>query len=586
MKPSVFPQRQSDAVTANSSVEIQIGAGIDFADPNSPLAPLYMTTSQVVALGIIAVVIVFLNFVPLKQTDCWGHLAFGRWVWEHGQLPQGNPFRPATAADVPSNYYSWLSQTLYYGVYHVGEVLAGGDELRQMEGGVALLRFVHALLVAIRLAVLLLAFWRLTGSFRLGLFGMLLTFTINLLGHLVIFRPQVAGELCFALLLLAVSRSPLSRLAVVLAPLVLALWANLHGSFAMGFLVLGICLAGKVIEAAWRQRTWRLWRTGADVAVRRLAIALGASLIAVALLNPAGPGIFAQTLGMARHPAVLAMDEWKPIQLQGGPGGQYAYLITLGLLAASLLRARGRISPTAAILTIALGVQPLWHQRALIWWYTALPLIVLPLWLRDKRGTTTPWTVSHSGANFRKTMLAAAIVVVALLWSNPILWLIDGQPAPLERSVSAGTAWPLAFQLQGVGRDDKPWLPELDQWLQTHYPEGKFRGMIFTSETAGDYLVWALPRNMPVFAYCHVHLFTPEHWQLVKIVRAGAPAWRQVLDRNKINMVVVEPDTNRRLRDLLYQDPDWQILHDETDDPGVVDPRTWLLIAVRKTPLR
>jgi hypothetical protein len=159
---------------------------------------------------------------------------------------------------------------------------------------------------------------------------------------------------------------------------------------------------------------------------------------------------------------------------------------------------------------------------------------------------------------------------------------MDGHPAPVDRTLAQGTPWRLAEHLEGR----EPWLPELDRWLHAHYPHGKFRGPIFTSETAGDYLVWSLPEEMPVFAYAHVHLLTWEHWQQVAAVRNGTVHWRTVLDHHRINLLVVEAELNKRLRGLLYQDKEWQVIYDEYEDPQVYDFRCRLLVAVRKTPLR
>src|SRR5687768_1284098 len=71
-----------------------LGAGLDYSDPNSPLARFYLNTSHVIAVVILGVLFLFLNFVPLWHTDVWGHLRFGRWIVEHQQLPEGNPFAP------------------------------------------------------------------------------------------------------------------------------------------------------------------------------------------------------------------------------------------------------------------------------------------------------------------------------------------------------------------------------------------------------------------------------------------------------------------------------------------------------------
>ena len=51
----------------------------------------------IVALGGL---FVFLSHRPLWHTDLWGHLAYGRWMWEHGALPATEPFMPL-AREVP-----------------------------------------------------------------------------------------------------------------------------------------------------------------------------------------------------------------------------------------------------------------------------------------------------------------------------------------------------------------------------------------------------------------------------------------------------------------------------------------------------
>src|SRR5262249_14284207 len=155
-----------------------------------------------------------------------------------------------------------------------------------------------------------------------------------------------------------------------------------------------------------------------------------------------------------------------------------------------------------------------------------------------------------------------------------------------ERSVSTGTPWELALQLQGERRTDQPWQQQLDRWLAQHYRDATFRGPVFTSETAGDYLLWALPEGAPVFMYTHVHLFPTEHWAQVVAVRFGTADWRRVLDRQKINLVVVEAELNPRLRALLHHDKDWQVLLDETGNSAKRDYRCRLLIAVRRQPLQ
>src|SRR5262249_19218901 len=169
------------------------------------------------------------NVAVLWHTDIWYHLKFGQLVVEEGTIPSGDPFCQFGDAQSDLAAYAWLGQTTLYLVFQAGQWLAGGDALTQLAGGVDLLRLFHALTVALRFLVLFLAFHRLTQSWRLALLGLLLAGLLGL-GHLGVLRPQVVGELLFALVLLTLSRPVLSNRALCLLPLLFVFWANWHAS--------------------------------------------------------------------------------------------------------------------------------------------------------------------------------------------------------------------------------------------------------------------------------------------------------------------------------------------------------------------
>jgi hypothetical protein len=582
---SRWPQSSPDSDPWSDRDGPPLGAGINFSDPRSPLARFYLSTSQVVAVGILGLLFLFLNFVPLWHTDVWGHLKFGQSIVANQQLPEGNPFAPLMKQEVPSNHYSWLSQTVLYQIYHVGESIAGGDAGQRMEGGVDALRLAHALLVLLRLSILLAVFYRITESLPVSITGLVVMVLVGG-ANLAIFRPQVLGELCFVLLLLALSRRKLGRPALYWLPALMILWANLHGSFAIGLILMALFLAGRAIETGWQFRTWRPRSILTHPAVKPLLIVLGASVLGIALCNPAGPWIYLRTLEMANHPVVLVMDEWQPLAFTLGPGGHWSYLATLILVAGSLVYARTLPPPTAVLLLLFFALQPLWHQRALVWWLLLFPWVVLPLWVSRPADFLIGWLPNEENPpSFRKTLIALALAFVVVLWSIPGQWLISGHPSPLQRGVSEGTPWRLALDLQQDAARKEPWSPALNTWLAKHYPQGRFQGAVFTSETMGDYLVWALPEDMPVFIYAHVHLFTKEHWQRCAAVRYGTEHWAKVLDAYHINLIVVEAELNQNLRKQLAASSEWQIIVDESENSSKMDKRCRLLIAVRKQPM-
>ncbi len=556
-----------------------VGAGLNFTDPNSPLAPYYLRASHLFAAGLLAVLFVLLNSVSLWHTDVWGHLSFGRWVVEHGRLPDREPFSPYSDPEAPALRYCWLSQAGAYLLFHAGELLAGGDAVQRLAGGVEMVRAGHALLVLLRFVVLWAAFRRRSGSLPLA--GAALAVAVALsFGGLAIQRPQVVGEFFFALLLLALARPVLTRRAVVLAPLVLVLWANAHGSYPAGLMLLGACAAGRTLEVL---RSGGVRRLKADVALRRLVLVLGLSAAAVAVCNPAGPAIYTETLRMARHPNVLAMDEWQPLRCDGS-GAQWAFLATLVLLAGTQALSRRWFSPTALVVILAFAGPPLLSRRLLHWWVMVAPWVMVAYWATLHRGLAGRLRRCRSVPSFRKTLVAGLLALVALLWCVPVQWLLAGRPGPLERTVTGATAWRLTRQLHDGAATGPAGLPPLAEALARGYPGGRFTGTVFASETLGDFLVWDLPPRVPVFIYTHVHLFPAKHWQLCAAIRSAVPGWRAALDAYRVNLAVLEPEFNERLCAELRRDPAWLVVLDEAGLRAKRDPRTRLFVALRRQP--
>src|SRR5690606_12019914 len=126
---------------------------IDFTDPNSPLAPYYLRAGQVVVIGLFVLLYLYYNILPLWHTDVWEPLGVGRWIAQHGRLPEQDPLTPFSSSNRPSTP-EWLIQLSYHGLYTVGETLAGGDMVRRLEGGVEFLRTAHVLLGVLLFLVL------------------------------------------------------------------------------------------------------------------------------------------------------------------------------------------------------------------------------------------------------------------------------------------------------------------------------------------------------------------------------------------------------------------------------------------------
>ena len=100
----------------------------------------------------------------------------------------------------------------------------------------------------------------------------------------------------------------------------------------------------------------------------------------------------------------------------------------------------------------------------------------------------------------------------------------------------------------------------------------------------GDYLMWALAPEVPV-TYSHMHLFHPDYWDELATVGQGRPGWMDVLEKYRVNLIVIEAQYGPRLRQQLQKTKGWTILLDETDDPKKPVALTRQLIAIRNEPL-
>jgi len=573
--PSVLP--------AEVGGDAPMGAGLDFTDPNSPLAPYYLRVSDVWVVVLLSLLFVLLTVLPLWHSDIWGHLKFGQQSVSMGRLTR-SAFCEYEDPRSPFRTVYWLTQAGLYLVYETGVVLLGPDPGRSLQGGVDCLRALHAVLCILRLLVLWLAFRRLTQSPLVALCGLVLALGLAL-AHIGVFRPQVLAELLFACLLLPLSRPVLSRRALWLIPLTLVVWANCHGSFVIGLCLLGLCLLGRALEVQDFFCLVYPWRALSDLQVRRLFLVLVVSLYLIAMLNPSGPMLYRNTLRMASHYNVQTMDEWKPLAFRPGlaTSGSWFYLATLIAVVATQLLSPRRFSAPQILLVLFFGIQPCLHQRMLIWWFMVAPWVVLPHWAaiaQRFRFWPEHWS---SIPSFRNTLLVAGIAVMALTWLPPIHWLMGGEPTELKRSLSTGTPWRLAAALTSPGSSDPESL--LPPAVLQSYPEGRFVGRIFASESLADYLLWTLPPEQSLLVYSHVHLFPPAHWWDCLLIKFGTVPGKTALDRKGVNLILVEAELHPYLRAWLVQSPDWTVCLDETGLTSKRDHRCRLLLAVRNKPI-
>jgi len=294
------------------------------------------------------------------DSDTWWHLAAGRWMAANGRLLQEDVFS-FTRAGQPWVNPGWLAQLAWFAAYRI----LGHPGVNLLTGALAIG-----------------AYWVLWP--RLQAPGLLKAFVVLLSASAAaIFwaaRPHMFSFLLAAVYLAILEDWRAGRSnRLWLLPLLMVPWVNLHGGFAIGFLLIGAYAAGAALQAALTTAgSWPLRvRTGWESASRLLGI--GALTAAAVSLNPQGPRLLAypfQTVSIGALQDYI--QEWQSPDFHAAQAQPFAWLLLITPVALALSRrARhatelllylgfGYLSLAAArnIATFALAVIPALSRHA------------------------------------------------------------------------------------------------------------------------------------------------------------------------------------------------------------------------------
>jgi hypothetical protein len=266
-------------------------------DANTRPATPLQTKLLIAALALLVAAIALCLNRDLNG-DLYLLLFSGRYVAHHGPVTT-DPF-PTIEHGRQWLNQQWLSEVGFYG----GERVVGTT-------GITIL---YAVLLGLPLALVL-------GAIRRkGTSQMLVVAALYVPGILAIIHPRAAGLtlLLFAVLVLLVivgmrldpdarprTGPPIWMLAAI--PLLFALWANLHGGFIAGLLLIGAVAVGLWIDG----RRGQPWAPGAHIAVLAGAGVLAA--VAVTFATPLGTDIWSYILSFRNSALKLASTEWEPV---------------------------------------------------------------------------------------------------------------------------------------------------------------------------------------------------------------------------------------------------------------------------------
>ncbi|MGH7517785.1 MAG: hypothetical protein ACREOC_09980 [Gemmatimonadales bacterium] len=343
-------------------------------------------------------------------------------------------------------------------------------------------------------------------------------------------RPHLFTLLAVVLLLHLLVRRPPAPLWPFL-PL-FAVWANLHGGFSYGFLLIGAFLAGDLLEA-WQAPDRALWLTSA----KRRALALGLAVLG-SLANPYGFALLGHVGGFFGRDAILRQTQEFMSPDFHTVNGKLFLLVLLAVMTALALSRR---RPPWAWLLVILGntAMALISQRNIeLFALTALPFAALHVdreWrgIRLFRRPREVFEREHRGVygGVAAAIVAGLLVAIAAL---------GGRFAGVELVPNRfkETAFPVA--------------------VVDRARAARVSGPIFNQFTWGGYLLYAWPEQRVFIDGGTDHYGETLFNQYIQIWNLD-PGWRDVLDKWKIELVLVDPRSRLATELVREPDPGWRV---------------------------
>ena len=311
--------------------------------------------------------------------DVSWHVAAGQWILEHGRIPDTDPFSH-TMAGQPWVAHEWLAEILYATAFNAA-------------GYAGLAAVVAAALMALHLIV----FLHLRS--RVGPVAMLAAFIAMdlILAKFLLARPHV---LVWPLLALWTSMLLTSRDRGKPPPpalaLVMLVWTNLHGSFALGLIVAGAIALDAVIAAGWRKPALLGW------------LNFGLLALIASLINLNGAAGLLHPLAIMGMDTLHLINEWNPGTVSESP---LFFVVLIATLAIVLLKGvRLSFGETALLLALlTLAFMQVRHQS----WLGIVAAMLLTPRLAGAVRSGLPPVFATPGE--RRAWIGAAAALAALL---------------------------------------------------------------------------------------------------------------------------------------------------------------------------
>jgi hypothetical protein len=332
-----------------------------------------------------------------------------------------------------------------------------------------------------------------------------------------------------------------------------AAWANTHGGFVAGFVVLGVTLGveGALAVLAPGEEG----RAGARARARHLVVLSGGAFLAT-LVNPYGPSLYGWVFQLLGDPYFMELHvEWRSPNFHAAGAMRYELLMLLFplVLAVSARKANAVELALAVVwLHFALGG----FRYVALWVVVAVPLMA-------RASVAIPWLQDLA----RRLDLSAKDGGLFAPRAGASPWLWSGAAA------LGLLGW--ARAAEGGFARHKPEIiaaPALDTFLELHAGWREAHGrrpVVFHSYDWGGYLTWHGWPEVRNWIDDRNEVQGKERVQEYFAILKAEPGWEGKLDRAGVELICVE--SGAALTDRLAASPGWRERY--RDDYAVIFER-------------
>ena len=440
----------------------------------------------------------FMFAIPAQ--DYWWYLRLGKDILASGAVPLVDTMG-YNRAGLPIFYQQWLSGVIFWLVYNLG--------------GVALTYLMRAVLIGLSYGMLFGMVRRISGPRLAAMLIIVLGLSSS---NNWVMRPQLFAYPLFIACVWAIYQWQDGNLRYLfLLPVSVLLWANLHGSFVLPFI-----LAGSAFIFGKGER-------------KALFIALVVMLVAV-MINPHGAGVWKYLVFILNSPSdYLFSVEWRAPSNKGWQLNIiFGWLLAFAPLAAF---SKYKLSTLEWVWFLGFGWLALSGIRYVIWFMFLLAIFSaksLADW--SNKGVDASVSKINPALNYS---FATVFTLLSLLFLPGIRETWWENPPPLHEL----TTTPIAAV----------------DWLSAHE---ELPGPIWNDYAFGSYLEFALP-SRPTWMDTRMYSFPPEQWsEYVRVSRAEG--WQEMFDREGINLLLLSSASQPDLIEAVSSSESWcERYHDQ-----------------------